>query len=256
MTGATEQQHLENLRLFQAGISLKCEKCRFFESEVEHLGHVIDANGVQPSPHNARVILEAPSPIDLKSLESWLCSAQYYMQFVEGFSTIAGHLNELRKQNAKFVWTAKQQLAFEVLKAAMTNCPMLVHYDDQLPIALATDVSPYGVGAVLFHAIEGRERPIAYASHTLSDAEQRYGEIEREGTAIIFRVKQFEKYLFGRRFKLYTDHRPLTHICHPSTAIALTSLQRIQRWSQYLLTFDYEIIYRTGKDNFQADAMS
>ena len=94
---------------------------------------------------------------------------------------------------------------------------MLVHYDDQLPIALATDASPYGVGAVLFYVIECRERPIAYASRTLSDAEKRYGQIEREGTAILFKVKHFEKYLFGRRFKLYTDHRPLTHIFHPST---------------------------------------
>ena len=227
-----------------------------FQLEVEHLGHVIDEHGVRPSPKNSRALLEAPAPTDLKSLESWLCTAQYYQQFIGGFSTIAGPLNELRKAGAMFHWTTSQQEAFTSLKNALASGPLLVHHDDKQPLAMSADASQYGLGAVLFHLVNGVERPIAFASRTLTDAERRYGQIERKGAALIFGVKHFEKYLYGRQFKLYTDHRPLTHIFHPASAIPQTSLQRLQRWALYLSNFDYEIVYRAGKDNFQADAMS
>ena len=127
------------------------------------------------------------------------------MLFIDGFSTIAGFLNKLRKQGVEFKWTPKRQKAFEELKHYLANGPLLFHYDEKLPLALSIDASPYGIGAVLFH-IDGKERPIAFASRTLSDAEKRYGQKEREGAAIIFGVIHFEKYLYGRRFNLYTDH--------------------------------------------------
>ena len=84
---------------------------------------------------------------------------------------------------------------------------------------MSDDASQYVLGAVLFHVVDGVKRPIAFASLTLTDAERRYGQIEREVAALIFGVKHFEKYLYGRQFKLYSDHRPLTHIFHPTSAI-------------------------------------
>ena len=108
VTGTSTERHLKNLqkcfeRLRNAGIRLKREKCSFFQAEIEHLGHVISESEVRPSPRNARAILEAPAPTDLKSFESWLCTAQYYQPFIEKFSSIAGPLNELRKKGAEFL---------------------------------------------------------------------------------------------------------------------------------------------------------
>lgn len=166
LSGSTDEEHLSSLRncfeqLRKAGIKLKRDKCKFFQKAVEHLGHVIDASGVRPSPRITEVILKAPPQTDIKSLESWLCTAQYYAQFIGGFSTITGPLNDIRKSGVEFKWTAYRQAAFVKLIQALANDLLLVHYNDKLPVALATDASQYGVGAVLFHVVDGKERPIA-----------------------------------------------------------------------------------------------
>ena len=91
----------------------------------------------------------------------------------------------------------------------MSQSPVLVHYDVNKPIKLYCDASPHGVGACLMHIVDGVERPVAYASRTLSVAEQNYAQIEREAPGIIFGVKRFNQYLYGREFTLATDHHPL-----------------------------------------------
>lgn len=226
-------------------------------NELEHLGHLVDGNGVRPSPSKSEAIRDATRPRDLAGLESWLGMAQYYARFVPNFSTLAGPLNSLRRKNAEFKWGETEQHAFDVLKSELASSQLLVHFDDRLPLCLAADASAYGIGALLFHIFaDGTERPVACASRTLTDAERKYSQIEKEGLGIVFGCKRFEKYLYGRRFTLFTDHRPLTHIFHPSTAVGHTALQRIQRWSLYLQNFDYSIEFRNGKSNFNADAMS
>ena len=94
----------------------------------------------------------------------------------------------------------------------LASSELLVHLDPEKPMVLAVDASPYGVGAVLSHVCGGTERPIAYASRTLNSAERNYSQTEREGLAMIFRVKKFLQYVLGQRFKIYTDHKPLLGI--------------------------------------------
>ncbi|XP_056138804.1 uncharacterized protein K02A2.6-like [Lampris incognitus] len=101
--------------------------------------------------------------------------------------------------------------------ALMVSQKVLTHYNPELPLRLACDASPYGVGAVPSHVMpDGVEKPIAYASRTLSKAEQNYAQIEREALGIVFGIRKFHQYLYGNKFTLLTDHRPLTSILSPN----------------------------------------
>ena len=134
---------------------------------------------------------------------------------------------------------------------------MLVHFDDKLPLILSCDASPYGVGAVLSHRVaNGDERPICFASRTLTAAERKYSQLDKEALAIVFGVKKHHQYLYGRRFELKTNHKPLTHIFSKSKATPTMASGRIQRWALILGAYSYTIQYRKGEENSNADALS
>ena len=134
---------------------------------------------------------------------------------------------------------------------------MLAYFDEALPVGLSTDASNIGLGAVPYHIYpDGTERPIQYASKTLNSAERNYAQIEKEALAIIFGVKKFQKFLYGRHFHLRTDHKPLVKIFGPHNETSGTALGRLQRWALYLGSFDYEIQHRPGLENATADSLS
>lgn len=137
----------------------------------------------------------------------------------------------------------------------MASTEVLAHYDQTLPVKLDCDASAYGLGAVLSHVYsDGSERPIAYASRTLNSAEQNYAQIEKEGLALIFGVKKFHKYVYGRRFTLVvTDHKPLLGSKKnlPSLAAA-----RLQRWAIFLLAYQYNLLFRSTGQHSNADGFS
>ena len=128
-------------------------------------------------------------------------------------------------------------------KKLVTSDQVLTHYDPGLPVRLACDASPYGIGAVLSHVMpDSTERPIAFASRSLISAEQAYAQIDKEALALVWGVKHFNHYLYGRRFQLVTDHKPLTFIFHPERGIPGTAAARLQRWAIFLSGHDYVIV--------------
>ena len=122
-------------------------------------------------------------------------------------------LYHLLKQGVKWQWNKQHTTAFAKAKRALQDDSLLVHYNSTRQLVLACDASPYGLGAVLSHIMDdGQERPVAYASRTLTPAEKNYSQLEKEALGVVFAVQKFHKYLYGRHFIIESDHRPLSFI--------------------------------------------
>ena len=133
----------------------------------------------------------------------------YYSNFLPNLATLLAPLYLLLQSAVQWKWSAEQDKAFKASKELLVSSQVLVHFDSELPL-VACDASPYGLGAVLSHKFaNGSERPIGYASRSLSSAERNYSQLEREGLACVFGVKRFHSYLYGHSFSLITDHKPL-----------------------------------------------
>ena len=143
------------------------------------------------------------------------------------------------------------------MKAQLAKSPVLVHYDPTRPLTIATDASPYGVGAVLSHIEDdGTEKPIAYASRTLNVVEKRYSQLDKEALAIQFGVKRFHQYIFGRKFSIVSDHKPLQYLLNENRSIPAMASARLQRWALTLSAYQYTIEYRPGEKIANADGLS
>ena len=132
-----------------------------------------------------------------------------------------------------------------------------MHYGTAKPLKLDCDASSYGVGTVLSHVIEdGSEKPIAYASRTLSSSERKHAQLEKEALAMAFAVKKFQKYLYGRAFTLVTDHKPLTSILGAQSGIPVLAAGRLQHWALILAPYHNKLLYRKSSDHANTDALS
>ena len=147
--------------------------------------------------------------------------------------------------------------AFLAAQNALQADSLLVHYDPAKPIVLACDASQCGIGAVLSHVVDNeQDRPIAYVSRTLSPAEKNYSQLEKEALAIVFAVKKFHNFIYGRLFLIESDHRPLMFLFGDKSGIPPLASSRIQRWALTLSTYTYTIRYRAGKKIGHVDALS
>ena len=262
VSGKDQDEHDRNLegvlQKFQAaGVRLRKEKCVFGAAEVTYLGYKIDAQGLHPVESKVQAIMDAPSPSNLTELKAYLGLLNYYGRFMPALSTVLSPLHELLRKNVRWKWTDSQQKAFQESKQLLLTSQVLEHYDPAKPLILSCDASPYGVGVVLSHLMDdGQERPIAFASRSLSTAEKRYAQLDKEGLAIVYGVKKFHKYLYGRHFTILTDHKPLLGILGESKGIPQMLSPRVQRWALTLAAYNYELKYKKGQTHQNADALS
>ncbi|GFW52474.1 retrovirus-related Pol polyprotein from transposon 297 [Trichonephila clavipes] len=167
--GRTFEEHLQNIRkvlskLSDANLKLNPSKCKFFQKEVNYLGHIISAEGVRTDPEKVSAVKNWKRPENLRELRSFLGLCTYYRKFVKGFSNIARPLHKLTESKQKFQWTKECEDSFLQLKEALTSSPILIYPQPDKPFILDTDASNESVGAVLSQEIDAIERVVAYWS--------------------------------------------------------------------------------------------
>lgn len=156
-----------------------------------------------------------------------------------------------QSNNAPISFDQIQLKCFENLKRILTSSDILTYPDFNKIFLITTDASDFAIGAVLSQNVEGKYRPIHFASRTLNKTEEIYSASEKEMLAIIWALKIFRNYIYGQKFQIMTDHQPLTFTLSPNNTNA-----KLKRWKVYLEEHDYEIIYKPGKSNVVADALS
>eukprot|EP00731_Ephydatia_muelleri_P004369 Em0002g545a len=224
VSGSTEEEHLHTLeavldRLSNAGMKLKLSKYFFLLPSVEYLGHVISAEGIRPSSEKTRAIFNAPAPQNVTQLRQFL---------------------EVGKGTEGAFFKAKQML---------TSAKVLILFDPKKELLLACYASPYGIE-------DGSEKPIAFASRSLSQAERKYSQLEKEGLAVVFGVSKFQLYLLGRNFTILSDHKPLQYIFSTDRTISPMASSQIQRWALTLSAYCYQIEFKPGIKQGNVDALS
>lgn len=236
-------------KLLDCGIRLNKEKCEFEKERIKFLGHIFTASGVEIDPAKLQAINNLKTPACLAELQRFLGMVNYISKFVPNYSCISEPLRRLLHKDVVFEWSAEQQTAFAKLKEVLISTPKLAYYDVNKPVLISVDASSYAVGAVLLQ--EGR--PIAYASRALSEAQQRYPQIEKEAFAIRFGCQKFHEYVFGKDLVVETDHKPLEAIAKKPLHLAPPRLQRILF---DVMTYSPKIVYKRGNEIPIPDALS
>ena len=238
-------------RLREANLKLQPSKCKFLHKEVAYLGHIITEDGVKPDLGKIEAVRNYPIPSTPKGIKQFLGLTGYYRRFIPDFSKIARPLTQLLKRDTTFEWGPSQKTAFDHLRLALQKEPILQYPNFDLEFHVTTDASEFAIGGILSQNIAGKELPIAYASRLLNKAEINYATIEKELLAIVYCVRHFRPYLYGRKFILFTDHRPLIWLHRVKDPTS-----RLVRWRLKLAEYEYEIRYQPGKSNKLADALS
>jgi hypothetical protein len=239
-------------RLRIHNLKLQPEKCAFLRKEVLYLRHVINEHGVTLDPNKIKCIENYPRPQNSRDIKSFLGLLNYYRRFVDNFAKIAKPLTALLKKDVIFKRSDKCEEAFSELKRVLTSPPLLVYPDwEKGNFNLMTDASQFAIGAVLSQGEVPRDKSIAYASRTLNQAEVNYSVIQKELLAIVWAVKYFRPYLYGRKFNIITDHRPLTYLFSVKDVSS-----QLMRWRLQLAEYDYIITYRAGLEHANADCLS
>lgn len=238
-------------RLLERNVALNEGKCIYGVTEISFLGHVLSVNGIKPGEDKLESIRKFRAPKTSEEIRSFLGLVNYVGKFIPDLATLTFPLRQLTVMGQKFVWAREQQLAFIKLKEHMTDPKTLGYFDVDDRTQLIADASPVGLGAVLIQVNKQGPRIISYASKSLSAAEKRYAQIEKEALALVWAVERFHFYLYGRTFELITDHKPLETIFGPRSK----PCARIERWVVRLQTYKGRVIYRPGKTNI-ADPLS
>lgn len=254
--GCSSEHMLRNLRdVFNTcrkyNLKLHPEKCSFFCNEVTFLGHKCTDKGILPDDNKFTAIKNYPTPKNGDEAKRFIAFCNYYRRFIPNFAEISRHITKLSRKNTPFVWTETCNEAFQYLKEQLLSPRILQYPDFSKEFFITTDASKNACGAVLSQEKDGIQLPISYASRTFTKGESNKSTIEQELTAIHWAIQYFRPYVYGRKFVVKSDHRPLSYLFslkNPSSKLTRIRLD--------LEEYDFAVEYIRGKENHIADALS
>jgi hypothetical protein len=252
--GSNEQEHDHHMHLLMArakesGLVFNPSKCSLKAPEITFFGNIYSRNGVKPDPEKVQSILKLNEPTNKQELQTFLGMITYLAAYIPHLSDCTNDLRKLLKKDTEFQWHSEHQQAFDKLKQIIKSANALQYFDPRKPTIIQVDASLYALGAALVQD----NKVIAYASKSLTDAETRYANNERELLACVFGAEKFHTYVFGAPFVIESDHQPLEMISKKSLSAAPA---RLQRMLLRLQRYDYSIRYRPGREMVLADSLS
>lgn len=238
------------------GITLNESKCKYRQTSVKYLGHIVSGEGIKPDPDKVQAISDLPEPTNVQELRRALGMFTYLGRFLPDLSTVSAPLRSLLRSEAVWSWDATQSAAFAKLQHLAATAPCLAHYDAQLPTIVSADASSYGIGGVLLQQHHNSEwHPVAYASRSLTTTEQGYAQIEKECLASVWTCERFDQYLYGAKpFILHTDHKPLVPLINTRDLDKVPL--RCQRMLLRFLRYDVKAEHVPGKNMVVPDTLS
>ncbi|GJZ01890.1 reverse transcriptase domain-containing protein [Tanacetum coccineum] len=238
-------------RCEDTNLCLNWEKSHFMVKEGIVLGHKISKKGIEVDKAKIDVIAKLPHPTTVKGVRSFLDHAGFYRRFIKDFSKISRPMTHLLEKNTPFIFSDDCIQAFQTLKKKLTEAPILIAPDWDLPFELMCDTSDFAIGAVLGQRHEKHFRPIHYASKTMNEAKSNYTTTEKEMLAVVYAFEKFWSYLILNKSVVYTDHSALKYLFAKKDSKA-----RLLRWVLLLQEFDFNVIDTKGAENLAADHLS
>ena len=254
------EEHVQtNRMLFQrcrdVGIFLNPKKCEFHKEKVEFLGVELSKDGFEMEKGKVNTITEWQPPRNVKGVRAFIGFCNFYRRFIKNFAEMARPLHDLTRLGQRWVWSEREQAAFQLLKDIISTAPVLIHPNLERQFRLETDASAFTYGAVLSQLAEkdNRRHPVGFFSKSMNDAERNYGISDREALAVVKALQHWRHWLEGTTLpvEIITDHRNLEYFTKPKI------LNHCQlRWMDQLTHYNYQIKYRPGDQNGVADALS
>ena len=258
-TKGTLKEHIQEVKkvfkaLQEADIGLQLDKCKFHVKTVKFLGSIITINGIQMDNEKVKAIRELPEPRNLKEVQAFLGFANFYQRFIQEYSQICTPLTKMTKKEQPFHCECEQREAFEKLKKKFILAPILASFNLERKIILKTNASDQALGSCLSQSDAERQlHPVAYRSRKFSGPELNYDVHDKELLVIVNAFEEWQAYLEGSRqpIVVYSDHKNLSYF----TTTKKLNRQQV-RWAELLASYNFQIHYRKGSENGQADALS
>ena len=242
-------------RIANSGMTLRRDKCEFGVQSVRFLGHVVSGNGIKPDPEKVKAIAEMNPPTSKTEAKRFMGMVNYLSKFSSNISELCVPIFAVTGQKSEWYWGAMQQQSFDLIKAELSNTPVLCAFDLSRKHRVSADSSKHALGAVLLQFnCRGDWQPVEYASRKLTEAETRYAMVEKEALAVTWACEKFDYYLVGREFEIETDHKPLVSILGEKDLSRLPL--RVQRFKLRMMRYGYTIFHTPGRKMYLADLLS